>query len=113
MILNATGQATRGNPGYQNYSSTTSTTGDFAITDEVGTLRINNQISGLIIPQASANKGRIIRLVNWPGNAEKILVFQGSDDLFDVRTNSKILSIKPQQLFTIQSAGNRWILLDQ
>ena len=32
---------------------------------------------------------------------------------FDVRTNSKILSIKPQQLFTIQSAGNRWILLDQ
>jgi len=113
MILNATGQAIWGNPGYQNYSSTTSATGDFAITDEVGTLRINNQISGLIIPQASSNKGRIIRLVNWSGNSEKILVFQGSDDLFDVRTNSKILSIKPQQLFTIQSAGNRWILLDQ
>lgn len=113
MILNSTGQASWGNPGYQNYSSTTSTTGDFVITEEMGTLRINNQISGLIIPQASANKGRIIRLVNWPANSEKTFIFQGGDDLFDVKTNSKVLSIKPQQLFTIQSAGNRWILLDQ
>jgi len=113
MILNSTGQATWANPGYQNYSSTTSVTGDFTITDEIGTLRINNQISGLIIPASSANKGRIIRLINWPANSEKVFIFQGSDDLFDPRTNSKILSIKPQQLFTIQSAGNRWILLDQ
>ncbi|MCB7480861.1 hypothetical protein [Christiangramia sediminis] len=113
MILNSTGQASWANPGYQNYSSTTSATGEFMITDEIGTLRINNQISGLIIPQASANKGRILRLVNWPANSEKALIFQGGDDLFDVKTNSKILSIKPQQLFTIQSAGNRWILLDQ
>jgi len=67
----------------------------------------------LNIPPASANKGRIIRLVNWPGNSEKTFNFQGNDDLFDPKTNSKISSIKPQQLFTIQSAGNRWILLDQ
>lgn len=57
MILNASGQASWGNPGYQNYSSTTSATGDFVISDEVGTLRINNQISGLVIPASSANKG--------------------------------------------------------
>ncbi|WP_089664116.1 hypothetical protein [Gramella sp. MAR_2010_147] len=113
MILNASGQASWANPGYQNYSSTTSATGDFVITDEVGTLRINNQISGLVIPASSTNKGRIIRLINWPANSEKTFVFQGSDDLFDPRSNSKILSIKPQQIFTIQSAGNRWILLDQ
>jgi len=113
MILNATGQASWGNPGYQNYSSSTSVTGNFVITEEIGTLRINNQISSLNIPLASANKGRIIRLINWPGNSEKAFNFQGNDDLFDPKTNSKILSIKPQQLFTIQSAGNRWILLDQ
>lgn len=113
MILNSTGQASWANPGFQNYSSTTSATGDFVITDEMGTLRINNQISGLIIPLASVNKGRIIRLINWPANSEKVFIFQGSDDLFDVKTNSKIVSIKPQQIFTIQSAGNRWILLDQ
>ncbi|CAL67258.1 hypothetical protein [Christiangramia forsetii] len=113
MILNSTGQASWANPGYQNYSSTTSATGDFVISDEIGTLRINNQVSGLVIPASSTNKGRIIRLINWPANSEKILVFLGSDDLFDPRSNTKILSIKPQQIFTIQSAGNRWILLDQ
>ncbi|WP_300438778.1 hypothetical protein [Christiangramia sp.] len=113
MILNASGQASWGNPGYQNYSSTTSATGDFVISDEVGTLRINNQISGLVIPASSANKGRIIRLINWPANSEKTFIFQGGDDLFDVKSNSKVLSIKPQQVFTIQSAGNRWILIDQ
>jgi len=113
MILNSTGQALWANPGFQNYSSTTSATGDFNITDEIGTLRINNQVSGLIIPPSASNKGRIIRFINWPTNSEKSFVFQGSDDLFDPRTNSKIVSIKPQQILTIQSAGNRWILLDQ
>lgn len=112
MMTNATGQVSWANAGFENYSSTTSATGDFMISDEIGTLRINNQISGLIIPASAPNKGRIIRLVNWPGNSEKTFIFQGGDDLFDVRTNSKILSIKPQQVFTIQSAGNRWILLD-
>lgn len=112
LSINASGQALWTNASYENYSSTTSATGDFNITDEIGTLRINNQISGIIIPPSAANKGRIIRIVNWPGNSEKPFVFQGSDDLFDVRTNSKVFSIKPQQIFTIQSAGNRWILLD-
>ena len=113
MMTNATGQVSWANAGFENYSSTTSSTGDFTITDEVGSLRINNQVTGIIIPASAPNKGRIIRLINWPGNTEKNLVFLGGDDLFDVKTNSKILSIKPQQIFTIQSAGNRWILLSQ
>ncbi|GAA4319448.1 hypothetical protein GCM10023115_45950 [Pontixanthobacter gangjinensis] len=113
LMTNATGQVSWANPGFENYSSTTSATGDFVITDDVGSLRINNQVSGLVIPSSASNKGRIIRLINWPGNSEKILIFQGGDDLFDIRTNSKVLSIKPQQLLTIQSAGNRWILLSQ
>lgn len=113
MILNATGQASWGNPGFENYSSTTSSTGDFMITDEIGTLRINNQVSGIVLPASASNKGRILRLINWPANSEKMLVFQGGDDLFDVRTNSKVFTIKPQQILTIQSAGNRWVLLSQ
>ncbi len=113
MMINSTGQASWANAGFENYSSTTSTAGDFNISEEIGTLRINNQVSGLVIPPSAPNKGRIIRLINWPGTSEKMLVFQGADDLFDPRTNSKVLSIKPQQIFTIQSAGNRWILLDQ
>ena len=113
MMTNATGQVSWANAGIENYSSTTSTAGDFVITDEIGSLRINNQISGIVIPASAPNKGRIIRLINWPGNSEKMFVFLGGDDLFDVRTNSKVLSIKPQQVLTIQSAGNRWILLSQ
>ena len=113
LMTNATGQVSWANAGFENYSSTTSATGDFIITEEIGSLRINNQVSGLVIPASASNKGRIIRLINWPGNSEKNLVFLGGDDLFDVRTNSKVLSIKPQQVFTIQSAGNRWILLNQ
>ena len=113
MMINATGQVSWSNAGFQNYSSTTSTTGDFVITEEIGSLRINNQVSGILIPASAPNKGRIIRLINWPGNTEKSLLFTGGDDLFDVRTNSKIFTIKPQQIFTIQSAGNRWILLNQ
>ncbi len=113
MMTNAAGRVTWSNAGFENYSSTTSSTGDFVITDEIGSLRINNQVSGLLIPPSGTNKGRIIRLINWPGNSEKTLLFQGGDDLFDVKTNSKVLSIKPQQIFTIQSAGNRWILLNQ
>ncbi len=112
MMLNASGQASWANAGFENYSSVTSATGNFTISDEIGTLRINDGITGIVLPQASANKGRIIRLINWAGNSEKAFIFQGGDDLFDVRTNSKITSIKPQQLFTLQSAGNRWLLLD-
>ncbi|MUP46316.1 hypothetical protein E0K83_11235 [Gramella sp. BOM4] len=113
MMTNGSGQVSWVNAGFENYSSTTSTTGDFTITDEIGSLRINNQVSGLVIPASAPNKGRIIRLINWPGNSEKNLVFLGSDDLFDPRTNQKVLTIKPNQIFTIQSAGNRWILLSQ
>ncbi|WP_026933922.1 hypothetical protein [Christiangramia echinicola] len=113
LMTNATGQVSWTNASVENYSSTTSATGDFVITDEIGTLRINNQVTGIVIPASASNKGRIIRLINWPGNSEKNLVFLGGDDLFDVRTNSKVLSIKPQQVLTIQSAGNRWILLNQ
>ena len=112
IAINSTGQSSWANPGYQNYSSTTSATGDYVITDEIGTLRINNQMSAIVIPQASLNKGRIIRLISWVGTSEKPFTFLGGDDLFDVRTNAKVTSIKTQQVFTIQSAGNRWLLLD-
>lgn len=101
---------------YQNaktYSSTTSSTGSFAIPDETYTLRINNQVSSIIIPDAATNKGRLIYLINWPGNSTKSLDFVGNNDLFDITTNSTVTGIAPGQKFLIQSAGNRWILLDK
>lgn len=99
------------NSGHKVYSSTTSSTGNYDIPDETYTLRINNNVSGINIPNASTNKGRIIVLINWPGNATKNLNFKPGDNLLDLGTNTQINQINSNEVFTIQSAGNRWLLL--
>lgn len=113
LVLDGIGNMNWTYPNAQNYVTTGSATGDFLITDDVGTLRINNDLSQLIIPAANLNKGRIIRLIAWDGIGTKNLVFLNSDNLYDVRNNINITSIGPNQVYTIQSAGNRWILLSK
>jgi len=113
LKLDNTGNLNWSYPHFQNYISTTSATGDYVITDEVGTLRINNEVNQLIIPPANINKGRIIRLIGWDAISPKNLIFSNADNLYDVRTNSIITTISANQIYTIQSAGNRWILLDK
>ena len=113
LVLDATGNMNWAYPNAQNYVTTGSATGDFVITDDVGTLRINNDLTQIIIPAANLNKGRILRLMGWDGIGNKNLVFLGSDNLYDLRNNVTITSISANQVFTIQSAGNRWILLNR
>ena len=113
LVLDATGNMNWAYPNSQNYVTTGSATGDFLITEDVGTLRINNDLTQIIIPAANLNKGRIIRLIGWDGIGNKNLVFSGSDNLYDVRNNVTVTSIGANQIFTIQSAGNRWILLNR
>ena len=95
------------------YTSTTSATGAFPIPDDALSLRINNQVSSILIPDAATNKGRTIYLINWAGNSRKTFDFLNNNDLFDVTTNSTVTGIDPGQIYLIQSAGNRWILLDK
>lgn len=113
LMSDATGNVSWKYPNLGTYSSTTSATGSFVIPEETYTLRINNQVSSVIIPDAALNKGRLIYLINWPGNSKKTLEFLGTNDLFDITTNSTVAEIDPGQKFLIQSAGNRWILLDK
>mgnify|MGYP000458395128 CR=1 FL=1 len=113
LVSDAAGNLNWKYPNFQTYSSTTSSTGAYAITDDTYTLRINNQVSSIIIPDAATNKGRILYLINWPGNSYKNLEFLGSNDLFDITTNSTVTGIAPGTKYLIQSAGNRWILLDK
>ena len=113
LTLDSTGNMNWTYPNSQNYVSTGSATGDFIITEDVGTLRINNDLSQLIIPPANLNKGRIIRLIGWDGIGNKNFVFSNADNLYDVRNNVNVTSIGANQIFTIQSAGNRWILLNK
>ena len=113
LVSDATGNLNWKYPNYKTYSSTTSSTGAYAIPDDTYTLRINNQVSSIIIPDAATNKGRILYLINWPGNSYKSFDFLGSNDLFDITTNSTVTGIAPGTKYLIQSAGNRWILLDK
>lgn len=113
LILDSTGNMNWTYPNAQNYVTTGSATGDFVITEDVGTLRINNDLSQLIIPAANLNKGRIIRLIGWDNIGTKNFVFLNSDNLYDVRNNINVVSIGANQVYTIQSAGNRWILLSK
>ncbi len=113
LTLDSTGNMNWTYPNAQNYISTGSATGDFLITEDVGTLRINNDLSQLIIPAANINKGRIIRLIGWEGIGIKSFVFSNADNLYDVRNNVTVTTIGANQIFTIQSAGNRWILLNK
>ncbi|NJW51659.1 hypothetical protein HC175_01855 [Salinimicrobium sp. CDJ15-91] len=113
LMTDATGNVSWKYPNSGTYSSTTSATGAFVIPDETYTLRINNQVNSVIIPDAALHKGRIIYLINWPGNSRKTLDFLNNNDLFDITTNTTVTGIDPGQKFLIQSAGNRWILLDK
>jgi hypothetical protein len=113
LVTDAAGIVSWKYPNFGTYSSTTSSTGAFTIPDDAYTLRINNQVSSVVIPDAALNKNRIIYLINWPGNSYKSFDFLGGNDLFDITTNSTVTGINPGQKYLIQSAGNRWILLDK
>ena len=113
LVTDATGIVSWKYPNFGTYSSTTSATGAFTIPDDAYTLRINNQVSSVVIPDAAINKNRIIYLINWPGNSYKPFDFLNGNDLFDITTNSTVAGINPGQVYLIQSAGNRWILLDK
>lgn len=112
LSLDNAGSMTWRYPGYRNYSSTTSAATDFVITDEISSLRINDQVTGIVIPPANLNRGRILTLIAWKGTKQKPLKFSGSDDLYDVVNDVSITSISGSQILTMQSAGNRWVLLD-
>jgi hypothetical protein len=96
----------------RNYSSTTSAIGAYQIQDDVYSLRINDAVSSIIIPPANLHKGRILTLIAWKGTKTKPFIFSGNDDIYDVVTDSSLASISGSQTMTIQSAGNRWVLLN-
>lgn len=113
LMTDAAGLVTWKHNNYRTYTSTTSATGSYIIPDETFTLRINNQVSSITLPDAATHKGRILYLINWPGNSQKPFVFLNGNDLFDVTTNSTVTAINGGQKMMIQSAGNRWLLLDK
>ena len=111
LTTDASGIVTWRHPNSKTYTSTTSATGSYLIPDETFSLRINNQVSSIAIPDAATNKGRIIILIGWPGTAYKPFTFVNGNDLYDITTDASVAGIQGGERFMIQSAGNRWILL--
>ncbi len=105
------GEVSWKNSGHKIYTSTTSAIGNYDIPAETNTLRINNGVSGINIPKASENEGRTIILIGWPGISTKNLNFISGNDLLHIKSNNSITEIGSGDVFTIQSAGNRWVLL--
>jgi len=112
LILDNAGNANWTHPNSQNYSTTGGAVGEFVIAEDVYSLRINNGISNLVIPPANIYNGRILILIAWKGTGNKAFSFSNTDDIYDMVNDSSIASITGSQIMTIQSAGNRWILLD-
>ena len=112
LILNSSGNLIWTYNNIRNYSSTTSATGAFQITDDVYSLRINDGIGSIIIPPANLHKGRILNLIAWKGTKTKPFIFSANDDIYDVVNDTSLTSISGGQIMMIQSAGNRWVLLN-
>ncbi len=96
----------------RNYSTSGSATASFKVSEEVYTLRINDQVSSIAIPAAKENKGRIMYLIAWKGTKEKPFQFTNNDDIYDVVNDTSITSISGRTIMKLQSAGNRWLLLE-
>ena len=111
LTTDAAGIVTWRHPNSKTYTSTTSATGDYIIPDETFSLRVNNQVSSIQIPDAATNKGRILVLIGWPGTSYKPFTFLNGNDLYDITTDSSVAGIQGGQRYIIQSAGNRWLLL--
>lgn len=112
LVLDAQGNANWTYPNAVIYSTTGGATGDFVIQEETGHLRVNDGISGLVIPPANLYKGRTITLTAWKGTKTKPFIFSGSDDIFDPVMDTSLASISGNQMLTIQSSGNRWLVIN-
>ena len=95
------------------FSATGSATGNFMISDDTHTLRIDGAVGSITIPDASLNKGRILVLLGWNGISTKGFNFLNGDDIWDVGPASAVTGISEGERLTIQSDGNRWIVISR
>jgi hypothetical protein len=111
LVTNNTGDVSWKYPNMMNYSNTGTEPGPYIIREEVYTLRINNNVSSVTIPEATLNKGRILILIAFPGMGNRPFNFLSGDTLYDISTGNDITSISSGNRFMIQSIGTRWVVL--
>lgn len=100
-------------PNHSTYTSTGTSTGNFVIPEETYTLRINNGVSSITIPEAALCEGRILVLLAWNGISLKTFNFLGGDNLWDTTMGSQVGSITGGERLVIQSTGDGWVIISR
>ena len=113
LSLEDTGFLVWKNPHSLNYTTTGTATGNFSIPEETYTLRINNGITSISIPEAARFEGRILVLLGWNGISTKNFTFATGDQIWDSATGSPVTTISSGERLVIQSAGDGWVVLSR
>lgn len=100
-------------PNHSSYTTTGTSTGAFSIPEETYTLRINDGVTSITIPEAAQSSGRILVLLAWKGISTKPFNFLGGDNIWDSATGSQVTSISSGERLVIQSSGDDWVVLSR
>lgn len=86
------------------------TRGVYEVTTDDYTIRVLNSVSGIRLPDAVRNKGKIYVVIGTHGITPKTLATSGGH-VFDDVTNTTMTSVLPNSRIIIQSNGEDWIVI--
>jgi len=113
LSLDDTGSLYWKYPNQSTYTSTGTATGNFVIPEATYTLRIDNGVSSITIPEAALCEGRILVLLAWNGISTKTFNILGGDDILDTTTGNSVNSISGGERLVIQSTGEGWVVISR
>ncbi len=93
----------------QKYITTGVLTGIYSVPLTEYTVRVFNTVSGIQLPTAVGNQGKIFVIIGSNGIASKTLSTLGGV-IYDDVTNTSLVTITTNQRFTVQSDGTNWIV---
>ncbi|MEZ4858419.1 MAG: hypothetical protein R2781_06370 [Flavobacteriaceae bacterium] len=110
LKTNGNGTLNWTNAVYQSHLNTALFSGNYVITSEDYTVRVEDNVIGITIPDAALNTNRIIIIIGVNGIASKPFTFSGGQ-IYDDVTNTNITNINSGERYTIQSDGTQWIVI--
>ena len=110
LQANGSGQALWTSGAVKPYTTTGAATGWYFVNETHYTVRAFNGITGLVLPTAMGNEGRIYILIGSNGIATKQLTSLGGI-IYDDVTQAIITTISANQRYMVQSDGFDWIVI--
>jgi hypothetical protein len=94
----------------QKFITTGSITGVYSIPLTEYTIRVFNSVSGIELPTAVGNQGKMFVILGSNGISSKTLTTLGGV-VFDDVTNANITTINANQRYVLQSDGTDWLVI--